>query len=544
MTRLFSATALALCLPVQALADDILLRADIAEALVFAQGAEVVRRVEADLTAGRHTLLIPLRGVRDPTAIEITGPEGVVLGVPQAVDRIAIPEGALDTGIEAEARIAADTAEDALEAARDALARRDAELEALEIQLSYLEALAGGGPEGARMPASPDELAEVLGLLGAQTARVGAELQAARAARREDAETVADRERDLANARRALEDLGAFGRDAPGIRVEVEAARPVSGEIAIAYLAPQARWFPTYDLRLDTGASRLEVERSIRFEWGGDATFRDVETRFSTALPNRRRLPSTVRPDPVRIAEPVPEASLAGAATPRTEARVADAPLALADTSEMIVSGVSVVYDYAAPVTVGPAGRVALPFDDIGLDVTLENRAVPRRDATAFLLALGENDSGEPVLPGPARFFRDGDLVGEAPLPMIPAGGEVELGFGPLDHLVLDWRDLSRDEGRQGVFISENAQSRLIAFGVRNTSAGAEGVRLLYPVPFSEQEALDLVVGFSRAPDARDVDGMRGVAAWDLDLAPGEEVQIEMRVDLAWPEDMVLDWQP
>jgi hypothetical protein len=127
---------------------------------------------------------------------------------------------------------------------------------------------------------------------------------------------------------------------------------------------------------------------------------------------------------------------------------------------------------------------------------------------------------------------------------MIPAGGEVELGFGPLDHLVLDWRDLSRDEGRQGVFISENAQSRLIAFGVRNTSAGAEGVRLLYPVPFSEQEALDLVVGFSRAPDARDVDGMRGVAAWDLDLAPGEEVQIEMRVDLAWPEDMVLDWQP
>jgi hypothetical protein len=31
----------------------------------------------------------------------------------------------------------------------------------------------------------------------------------------------------------------------------------------------------------------------------------------------------------------------------------------------MIVSGLSVVYDYAAPVSVGPSGEVTLPFDDL-----------------------------------------------------------------------------------------------------------------------------------------------------------------------------------
>jgi hypothetical protein len=40
------------------------------------------------------------------------------------------------------------------------------------------------------------------------------------------------------------------------------------------------------------------------------------------------------------------------------------------------------------------------------------------------------------------------------------------------------------------------------------------------------------------------VDDLRGVHAWDLDLAPGTEERIEMAVDLAWPEDMVLDWRP
>ncbi len=545
MLRLLSATSIALCLPLPALADDILLRADIAEALVFAQGAEVVRRGQVELPEGSHSLLLPLRDVRDPATLAITGPAGVALGVPQAVERIAIPEGALDTEAEAAARAAVEAAEQALESARDALARRDAAIGAVEIQLEYLEALAGGRPEGARMPASPEELRQILGTLGTETARVGAELQAAKAARREEVERVEERERDLETARRALEDMGAFGTVVAGIRVEVEAGAAVSGEIAIAYLSPQARWSPAYDIRLDTEAGRLDLDRSIRFAWGGDATFRDVTTRFSTALPNRRRVPASLVPDPVRIAEPAPEADFAGAPDIAAESRVADAPVPLTDSAaDMVVDGVSVVYDYAAPVTVGPAGIVTLPFDDINLDVALENRAVPRRDETAFLVAMGENGSGEPILPGPARYFRDGDLVGEAPLGMIPAGGEVELAFGPLDHLLLEWRDLSRDEGQQGVFVSENAQSRLIAFGIENTSAEAETVRLLYAVPFSEQEALDLEVGFSRAPDMRDVDDMRGVAAWDLALAPGEEVRIEMRVDLAWPEDMELDWQP
>jgi hypothetical protein len=59
------------------------------------------------------------------------------------------------------------------------------------------------------------------------------------------------------------------------------------------------------------------------------------------------------------------------------------------DRAAMIVSGLSVVYDYAAPVSVGPSGEVTLPFDDLTIDMELENRAVPRRDSTAFLVAMG-----------------------------------------------------------------------------------------------------------------------------------------------------------
>jgi len=203
-----------------------------------------------------------------------------------------------------------------------------------------------------------------------------------------------------------------------------------------------------------------------------------------------------------------------------------------------------VVYDYTDPVSIGPSGMVTLAFDALTLDVRLENRAVPRRDATAFLLAMGENTTGEPILPGPATFFRDGDLMGDSTLPLVPPNAEVDMAFGPLDHLRLTWQDLSLDEGDRGIFITENEQQRRVAFSVENTSGTVETVRLLYAVPFAEQEDIDVDVTFSRPPDETNVDDLRGVAAWDLEVPAGETTRIEMSVDLAWPDEMMLDWRP
>ena len=69
-------------------------------------------------------------------------------------------------------------------------------------------------------------------------------------------------------------------------------------------------------------------------------------------------------------------------------------------------------------------------------------------------------------------------------------------------------------------------------------------MRLLYATPFAEQEDIEVDVAFSRAPDETDVDDLRGVAAWNLDLDPGETARIEMAVELTWPDEMVLNWRP
>ncbi len=145
---------------------------------------------------------------------------------------------------------------------------------------------------------------------------------------------------------------------------------------------------------------------------------------------------------------------------------------------------------------------------------------------------------------GDAQFYRDGDFVGQGRLPLVAMGAETDLAFGPLDHLQLHWQDLSRNQGDRGLFSSSTEQTRIIVFGAENTSDRPETLRLIYETPFSEQDDLGIDVDLSRRPDARDIDGLRGVYAWDITLAPSEQAEIEMNVELNWPEDQTLIWTP
>jgi hypothetical protein len=64
-------------------------------------------------------------------------------------------------------------------------------------------------------------------------------------------------------------------------------------------------------------------------------------------------------------------------------------------------------------------------------------------------------------------------------------------------------------------------------------------VRLLYATPFAEQEDIEVDVRYSRAPDATDVDDLRGVSAWDLDRRTGRDRahRDDRRTDMARRDD-------
>lgn len=524
-----------------ALAQDIVIRADIAEATMFLSGAEVTRRADVSIPAGEHQLFIALPDADFAGSIAVQGPAGLILGQPVLMPDHPLTEGALDDPEQAAARSVALAAEQALEAALDTLALADGTIRAIEVQLEYLAALSGDWAASA----DPAALTQLLATLGAETGRLEGELHAARVARRAPAQTVTDRETELRLARAALDRLSPFGTNVDMVVVSMTAPEATQGPIALDYFTHAANWGPSHELRLNSETGQLDLARFVTVRAQEPARWQNVAMRFSTSEPQRQREPSLLWATPARIMEPMAEPRLSDdLAFGQDQPGIMAAPAPAEIRAAVAIEGLSISFDYATPVSIGDSGEAVLPLTPLTLQSETEIRAVPRMDQTAFLVARFQNDSGAPIMPGPARFFRDGALISEDYLPLIPIGAEAELGFGPLDHLPLIWIDRSLAEGDRGIITAANTQTRQIAFGVENLSDRPQTVRLLYATPFAEQEDLSLQVTLTPEPDARDIDDQRGVHAWAMDLEPGARTLIEMTIDFDWPEGQVLLWQP
>lgn len=557
MKRILLTTALCAVFPFAALADDIVIRADLSEATVFGSGADVSRAGTAVIPAGRHRLLIAVPDLDSVSLPQIIDQDGVRFGPPQPLYNHPIAEGALDTADQAAARAGVEAAEDALAAAQDDLTEAEAAMRAVEAQQNYIAAILRGGENGVAMPDDPAQVALFLSTLGAETARLASEALDAQVARRDLVEAVTDAQRTYADASRALQALSPFGLQINAITVDVVAESETDIDVVLAYFTGNAGWRPSYELDLDSDSRTLAIDRFVTLATYGPARWQDVAVTFSTATPDREREPSTLSSIPARIREaaqpgmltrtmefddrmpvPVPAPAVGGYAA------AAPAMVMVDETVRADFDGLSVSYTYPRPISVSATGEVLLAFDTLELEAELENRAVPRWDETAFLIAMTQNDSGEPILPGDARFYRDGALMGEGYMPLIPAGAEAEMAFGALDHLQLTWIDRSLAEGDRGLFVSSNTQARQIAFGVENTGTEAESVRILYATPFAEQEDLELDLTLSPRPSEEDIDDQRGVHAWDLEIGSGEEQMIEMTAEFEFPDGQILDWRP
>jgi hypothetical protein len=136
--------------------------------------------------------------------------------------------------------------------------------------------------------------------------------------------------------------------------------------------------------------------------------------------------------------------------------------------------------------------------------------------------------------------YRDSNLIGVGQLPLLAAGDDWTQGFGAIDGLVLERVMPNVTEGDRGLLSSETEQVERATLKVRNLTQEVWAVRLMDQVPYSEQEDLEVTFDAVPAPTETDVEGQRGILAWEFDLAPGAEQVVEVEHALRWPSGMTL----
>lgn len=544
----------ALCLfalPLPGFADTIEAQSKVVRVTMYPWGATVVRQVDFTAGAGVHDLIVPdLPLDASPSSLRVTAPDGVVIGaVNLATDRLPVTADIKSPEVQA--------AEDEIERLEGVLRTRDAEIAAVRLrvdaaneQWTFLRGLGQGKAAEGVAAWTVEDLRALSVMVGEQTlaARQAAhtaeqEAKSLELARKDDVEA-------LDKARQALAALVSEGEEASVLTMAVQTPTEGATSLEVTTYTDNASWQPVYDLRLSRGDTpTLAVERSVTVSQASGEDWTDVDLILSTARPADQSAPSDLFPWLRRIEDPALEklrresfdqVAPAPAMSVVRGGMIAEAEPVM-ETAQIEMMGATVTYRYGSAVDIRDGVEaLRLRLDTVEMAPELRAVAVPSRDQTAFLTAEVTNSTNEIILPGEAVLYVDGALVGGWNLPLIATGDSVDMGFGPIDGIRLTRTVPERSQGDRGVISRSNRIDEVALIKVENLTGEDWPLRVIDQVPYSEQE--DLTITYTATPPVSEanLDGRRGVLAWDFDLDAGNSREIRLQHSIDWPDGQIL----
>ncbi|MEO8241540.1 MAG: mucoidy inhibitor MuiA family protein [bacterium] len=527
-------------LPGTAFADTILATSHVTAVTVYPQGAQVTREVSFEAPAGPHEVVITdLPADTEADLLRLSSSDLGLGSFALRSDRMP-PQGEVTSPAMDKAKTDVLLAEEVLRAAQAKVDGINAEVEAQEAQIKFLGAIKMN--DAAATAEALSSVSQMIGteVLTARLAALSAEggLPVAQAA-------VTKAQEALTAAQDTEAALSQGAEDYAALSVSVT-AQGGTGHLVVTHYLYDATWAPVYDMMLTrAGSASLAVNRGVLVSQASGEDWVGVDLTLSTARPSEQAQSSDLYPVLRRVTDPVEDMARAAVSDGMASGGSMEAaPVMAAPEATVAVMGYQgdvVVYHYPTPVDAASGvENLRLALDSLTFAPKVVALAVPSRDQTAFVTANVTNESPEILLPGQAYLYREGTLVGMNQLAALSPGDKVDLGFGAIDGIRLK-RDIpERAEGDRGVFTSSTQIVEKAVLQVENLTGDSWPVRVLDQVPYSEQEELEISYTADPAATETDVDGKRGVLAWEFDLAAGEKKDIRLDSVTSWPAGKVL----
>ncbi|MBL1435744.1 MAG: mucoidy inhibitor MuiA family protein [Rhodobacteraceae bacterium] len=528
-----------------AMAEQFSLDSNVSAVTVYGQGATITRAMHFDVPAGQHTLVISdIPYEFHVQTLQFKGGEGLVINATQLISQRPTLDGQqLERREELENMVSSFEAQIRIKQEESAAAGLI--INAASARIKLLDSIGGQQAQSAAgaleaQTISAETLMALVTLVGTETLSA---LQDAQTARTEIAalnRDMQDLQKDLQKAREDLARLVEPSDWSNGVSLQVSAESAASGVLQISYVVGQASWHPVYRFMLNTETETMTVKRSVTIaqytteDWDDAAITVSTATPYSGGsfyMPNSNIARYEALPPPVGLLR-MSDASGMAFAAPEALMIVESSHMGAAEVN---FQGITATYALpAGTIVTGDRAETTVALSENSFEVELSARA--GRGSDAYVMAEWENTSNEPFLPGLATFFRDGAFVSDDDVSMVAAGATTALGFGKIDGLQVKRTTLRREDGSSGVLTTSNDRVVEYELSVENVSNRAWNVIIYDRVPVSEQE--ELIVDWSARPrpTETDVEGRRGVLAWEFALESGASKVIKLSYELQWPE--------
>jgi uncharacterized protein (TIGR02231 family) len=337
--------------------------------------------------------------------------------------------------------------------------------------------------------------------------------------------------------------------------VSVLAELPTTGSLSINYFVAQAGWTPEYDLRADNNNNKLQLTHKARITQNTGVDWNNTLLTLATGTP----MQSTIKPDlaPAYLSfynayQKVQKKKTLEKNAPQTLflnetlASGTTANLDVDDTKDATYSFdwtsvseniLNTEYDvklrYNIP-TDGKQHLVAIQTKDLKTNYNLS--AVPKMDASAYLLAKITGWEDLNLIPGNSRIYFDGSYIGESYIDPNTTNDTLVLSMGRDKAIVIQRKKL-KDKTKEKVLLEEKTISVTYEIMVKNTKSVATELHLDDQIPLSSTPAI--VVKLIESSKAK-YDAETGKLAWDINLKPKETRKISFTYEVKIPKDKII----
>ncbi|HJV66143.1 MAG TPA: mucoidy inhibitor MuiA family protein [Geomonas sp.] len=432
----------------------------------------------------------------------------------------------------------------------------DARRKGLAAQEAFLESIRVGWGEriskelGMGKPSS-SELGEAAKFVGDGINKVEEQLANAEVAKKPILERIAALKKELEQNREERM------KEVRTVQVAIDADRDMEFSVQLNYLVGQARWEPTYDVRLAPDGKEAElVYRAQVWQKSGE-DWPKVKLALSTARPEVGGAPPELVPWQVSIYEPPPPspirplpafAPMAGrsqgeAIVMEKRGRPSSAPKAAEpERAEPVAAQVeegetSVLFSIPQPVTVNTDGtRSGCVIAVNKVPVAAEYVTVPKLSPRVYLKSEVTNSTPYPLLAGQANIFNDAVFTGKSYLKTVSAGEKFDLFFGADDQVKVR-REVAKIR-KKGGLLGSNSVSYRCTVELQNFKKRAVTVSLMDQLPLPGNAEITVKLEDASAnPDERKPDG---TLVWKVGLAAGEKKKITYDIVIDYPKDKEL----
>jgi uncharacterized protein (TIGR02231 family) len=335
-------------------------------------------------------------------------------------------------------------------------------------------------------------------------------------------------------------------------------------EFEVSYLEYNAKWSPSYDVRVDSEKKKVTVRyfgmvsQNTGEEWTG------IKVQLSTARPYLAGDPPRLHPWYVDIlrsapapkggpyrtgAKAMPEfeeaPALGGAGKPMMmQAALEEAKYEGADVSTS--DGVSVVFSTRGLGDVpgdGSNSKLLIMENEFGSEFRF--LAIPKLSQHVYLTTKVENTTDYPLLPGKLSLFLDGNFVGNSNLEELVTPEErFTLNLGVDESIRVKHKLLKKKGDEKGIWTKSKLQEFAYLITLESHRKAPETVIVRDQLPVSQDEKIKVDLDLLHPPEnpEKDKDKLAaGVLEWKVLLPPRESARIEFGFTVSYPKDVMIE---